>query len=36
LEDENGNIANLKKGAEVDVTIEADKDATITKKKQTS
>ena len=32
LTDENGNEARLKEGAEVEVNIEADKDATIEKK----
>ena len=32
LTDENGNEARLKEGAEVDVNIEADKEATIEKK----
>ncbi|HWY58940.1 MAG TPA: hypothetical protein VNZ03_31045 [Terriglobales bacterium] len=31
LTDENGNEVRLKKGAEVDVTVEAEKDATIPK-----
>jgi hypothetical protein len=32
LTDENGNEVRLKKGADVDVTVEADKDATTPKK----
>jgi len=32
LADENGNEVRLKKGADVDVTVEADKDATTPKK----